>query len=332
MVYAVVAFFIFAFWGLYFAGVANINWYAIVSLHALPYFIGFCFTIGYLYKKFFLTNRLAFYLLYTTLSALIIHVFQIGPDTKNNYDLEFRNNWPYMSGWQITVDFIISLILFHLFSGVGLGMMLVRTWINNQTEIANLRSEKVSAELAGLKNQLNPHFLFNALNMIHILTKTDPKLASDITLEFSELMRYQISSASNETVALQEEVNFIHNILKIEKQRKRSLELKFEEKVDNYELRILPLILSPLVENAIKHGSQEMEKPVMDIKLEYLNGCLNFTVKNNYTDSPVAENAKSGTGLNNLRKRLELGYGQKAVLHTSKDGQFFKAVLVIKPI
>jgi sensor histidine kinase YesM len=296
-------------------------------LFATPYLIGFWFNKKVLFPRFFMKGKFISYLFFTVFSFFVLYFVQSVTQLDSIYDCPkmFQDFTPL----GLLRDMLISQITFFMFCGLGITINLVETWIKNMTEIEDLKSEKLKAELNSLKNQLSPHFLFNTLNMVHILTKTNPAIASEVTLELAELMRYQLYGASKEVVKIEEEVRFIQNLLKIEKLRKENLKLNFQINVESLEQDIQPLILAPLVENALKHGSQQMEGPEINILLESSGGRLDFKITNSYRVSKKLNGHKAGTGLVNLKRRLELGYENKFSLQTSKENGYFIAELTI---
>lgn len=180
------------------------------------------------------------------------------------------------------------------------------------------------AELQMLRTQVSPHFLFNSLNSICALTQFDPDAASAMTMDLAQFFRLTLSLAERERIALEEEIALAERYLAIEKRR-------FEEKLD-YRLRIAPdaapcplppMLLQPLVENAVKHGIRDLDRGgCIEIEVQLREGWLHVAVEN-----PVAERTSgapgNGLGLANIRKRLATVYGERARLVSQKhDGRF----------
>lgn len=300
-----------------------------MALFATPYLIGFWFNKRFLFPRYFEKGKFTLYMAFTVLSFFGLYFVQgiTQLDSIADCTTLFKDFTPFL----LFRDILISQITFFMFCGLGISISLVETWIKNMTEIADLKNEKLRAELSSLKNQLSPHFLFNTLNMVHILTKTNPAVASEVTLELAELMRYQLYGASKEQVKLEEEIHFIQNLLKIEKLRKGNLKLNFKMDVECQDQNIQPLILAPLVENALKHGSQQMEGPEININILSNGQRLEFKISNTFRNGTYINGHKTGTGLVNLKRRLELAYENRFSLSTYKKNGYYTAELTILP-
>jgi sensor histidine kinase YesM len=169
------------------------------------------------------------------------------------------------------------------------------------------------AELDNLKNQLNPHFLFNSLNSIRSLTLSDPKMAREATTKLSDLLRIALTYNDLQEVPLKEELNLVKDYLSLEKIRFED-RLKFNMEIDRGILnaRVLPMSLQLLAENAVKHGIGKSKsggeiliyakKKGNDLVLGVRNTGV-LTTENN------TKNSRKGLGLANLRKRIKLNYG-----------------------
>jgi sensor histidine kinase YesM len=189
-----------------------------------------------------------------------------------------------------------------------------------QKEIETLAAENRAKdlELINLRSQLNPHFLFNALNSIHSLALMKKDTASDAVLLLSDLMRYTLNYEKRDLVPLADEIEVVEKYLDLEKIRfgkKLNTELNIAE--DTLEVKIPPIIVQTLVENAIKHGLKESPNGVF-IKIEshLAQGCLKIDIINsgqlrNGTPS-VIQAKNSGIGVENTRRRLEMIYGETA--------------------
>ena len=301
-----------------------------VFLFATTYLIGFWINITFLFKPFLLKKRYALYLLFSSSSFFLLYIVQEFTMAKSLR--EISDFFLSMGDGIVIRDMFVSQLVFIMICGLGICITLFGDWMEQTLEIANLKSEKAKAELASLKNQLSPHFLFNTLNMVYVMIKSKPLVASEIVLEISELLRYQLYGSSQEEVYLQEEVDFINNLLGIEKLRKENIKLSFEIDIDNPYTKILPLILSPLVENALKHGSQELEAPEIKISLTCLDNSLEFTIVNNCVPIEITDETTTKTGLENLQKRLSLVYKKRVKLSTKKEKGFFHAHLLISQL
>ena len=195
---------------------------------------------------------------------------------------------------------------------------------------AKLENMLKETELMMLRSQINPHFLFNSLNSISSLTISDATKAREMVIKLSEFMRYALSKKEDRTVTLETELKNLRLYLEIEKVRfgeRLLLEEKFAKEC--LAVRIPNMILQPLYENAIKHGVYESTEAV-SIKLEAkrVNGAIEISIINDFDPDSIPAGG-TGTGLNNVRRRLELYYGHRASLQTQKGNNKFTAKLHI---
>ncbi|WP_428236431.1 sensor histidine kinase [Gracilimonas sp.] len=192
-----------------------------------------------------------------------------------------------------------------------------------------LKNEHAKAELALLKSKVDPHFFFNTLNNLYGLTVGKSEKAPDVILKLSEIMRYVIYDSSDERVPLNKEVEYLEKYIELFKIRfHKKVDISFSSEIENENELIAPLILSIFVENAFKHGAEQLiENAFIHIYLKAENGTLNFLVKNNFKRKK--DTTKSGIGLTNLKKRLKLIYPKKHQLALQKDERLFTANLTI---
>ncbi|MDZ7878065.1 MAG: histidine kinase [Saprospiraceae bacterium] len=187
----------------------------------------------------------------------------------------------------------------------------------NAIEKLNAENRAKDLELINLRSQLNPHFLFNALNSIHSLAMMKKDNASDAVLLLSDLMRYTLNYEKRDVVPLAEEIEVVEKYIELEKIR-FGKKLNIEWHIDENALtaKIPPIIVQTLVENAIKHGLKESPKGV-SIKIESRleEGFFKIDIINSgqlHNTPSVNEQKNSGIGVENTRRRLEMIYGQSA--------------------
>jgi two-component system sensor histidine kinase AlgZ len=195
--------------------------------------------------------------------------------------------------------------------------------------VVRLRHEQKKTELLHLKSQVNPHFFFNTLNNLYGLIKTDPEKASALVLKLSDMMRYSIYEAQNEGVTLEKEVEYLNNYIELHKMRyHKKIEVAFQ--VDIQEgYRVMPLLFIILVENAFKHGVENLrEKAFVHLVLTTADNEIHFEIKNNFDDSMAPE--EPGIGLNNLKRRLALAYENNYQLKLAQHNDEYLATLRLK--
>ncbi len=180
-------------------------------------------------------------------------------------------------------------------------------------------------EIRYLKAQLNPHFLFNALNNLYGSALSAPHDTADKILALSNLLRYQIESSQKETVALKDEIEYLKMYIDYELNRNKNLEMNFTVTGDANSLLIPPLLFMPFIENAIKF-SNETNKPTIDMALQITGNKILFTLLNNYDDTSKKQ-IGTNTGITNTQKRLDLYFEKKHSLLITKHNQEHKVAL-----
>ncbi|UZD24350.1 sensor histidine kinase [Algoriphagus halophytocola] len=194
-------------------------------------------------------------------------------------------------------------------------------WVFEQWKrIKDLENQKNQAELAMLKNQINPHFLFNTLNNLYGLCVEKSDAAPEVVLRLSDMMRYTIYEGKKKEVLLSEEVEYLESFLALHKLRHRNAPtIEFNVAIVEG-LKIAPLLFIVPVENAFKHGVEKLtEGAFVTIDLSANQEKLSLKVANNY--DMESKNGGNGIGLENLKRRLELTYpGEHSLQITQKNG------------
>lgn len=198
-------------------------------------------------------------------------------------------------------------------------------------EHAKLQQAHLEDELHLLRAQINPHLMFNVLNHIHILMKKNVQMADDLLLRYSNVLRYQLYECNRETVSLEKEVDYLKDVVEVEKIRWGN-ELKVDCTCNtvNGKTEISPLLLIPFVENAFKHVARlPTETGYVCIALDQKGNTLQLIVENSRTDRVPQRKNSSGLGLENIRKRLKLIYPDKHELIIHKTDTVYMTTLII---
>jgi LytS/YehU family sensor histidine kinase len=194
-----------------------------------------------------------------------------------------------------------------------------------------LRSEKLETELKFLRNQTNPHFLFNALNNIYTLTLIKSEKAPDYLLILSDMLRYMLYECNAPRVKLEKEIGYIRHFIDLNLLKdSRGLNVHFacEEIPEN--LEIAPMLLIPLVENAFKHSKfEDKAKGWIDINLQVSGESLHLNVRNSLPGNAHTTDKTGGIGLANVRRQLELIYPNESDLTVEEQDQIFSVTLNI---
>ena len=176
--------------------------------------------------------------------------------------------------------------------------------------------EKALYQLYALKTQVNPHFLFNSLNVLASLTYESPELANKFVKKLSAVYRYILTTSQNPTVNLSDEMRFASTYLYLEKMRHGdSLLVDIRETPNMGTRQIIPVSVQMLIENALKHNTATPDKPLTILIEEGVNG---VTVSNNIQRRNNVNN--TGVGLKNLRKQYELHHLQ--IIISENDNRF----------
>lgn len=178
-----------------------------------------------------------------------------------------------------------------------------------------MEKEKLESELKLLKQQIQPHFIFNTLNTIYMLMQRKEKAAKDTLMNFSEILSHQLYETQKEYICLKKEIEYLKSYFEIEKIRQAdALDLKMSISHTKDDLMIAPMLLVPFVENAFKHGSQS-DNYWIDFKLNVeADRLYMFIANSNESVEPSGFKTKSGIGLRNVKKRLDLMYSKKYLL------------------
>lgn len=226
--------------------------------------------------------------------------------------------------------FLMFLVLNCMVVAIAIG---IRHYIRTRQIKQQLKDEKAKnteAELAWLKNQINPHFLFNTLNNISSLTQIDPDAAQDAIAQLSDLLRYAMYETNKKTVPIQGEVEFMRNYISL-------MELRCNDKTEvtttfdvQQNIEIAPLLFISLIENAFKHGVSSSRPSKIDIRLLQNRDELVFNCDNTNYPKDDADRSGSGIGLENTRRRLDLMYAGRYTWEQSLENNIYHVRIILK--
>lgn len=236
--------------------------------------------------------------------------------------------FPFYTSWELVNEFRSTLVL-------GIYTVLMRLaidWYVIQKQKAELITQNQASELALLRSQVNPHFLFNTLNNIYSLVYKKAEEAPEAVMKLSSIMRYMLYDATTDKVLLEKEIEYLQSFIELQKLRLRHkdyIELLIEGNADGR--YIAPMLLIPFVENAFKHGDKSGTRPGIWIRLTIESSRIVFEVKNRIRKINNASIDKiGGIGLNNIRRRLELLYPQKHSLEIIPEDTMFSIKLILE--
>jgi len=202
-----------------------------------------------------------------------------------------------------------------------------------ELELRELGAKQAHAELDLLKSQVNPHFLFNSLNSIYSLILDNSEIAAETVMKLSELMRYLLQSSGKRKVLVKHEVEFLSNYIDLEKIRLgKKARVNFSFHGDAEGKIISPMLMIPFVENCFKHGiGIQPEQNIINISIEILINKIILKTSNTIAHKRIdPENKKTGTGIDNVRKRLEMLYPKRHKMIIKNENSKFETIVEIE--
>lgn len=236
--------------------------------------------------------------------------------------------------WLFPSYFFINYILQNNFYAVFSIVLFTTTLIKlaedwfyfntHENKALRLRNTHIETQLSALRAQINPHFLFNSLNVIYAMTLEQRKEATTAIVQLSDILRYVIYDTNTERIELKQEINLLHNYIAFQNYRTTGAELvDFEMEVENENFKIYPMLLLPLLENSFKYGfSDHALKEKIHIQLKQKKDRFLFKITNkNLAFQNHFDDNSSGIGLENLKSNLKLVYPNQHqfIIEPSKD-------------
>jgi sensor histidine kinase YesM len=213
------------------------------------------------------------------------------------------------------MSYIVQVVAVTLFIVIFIGMLrFAKDWFELEARKNELENEKLTAELNFLKEQINPHFLFNTLNNLYYLAFTQSPNTTEVIAKLSQMMRYMIYDSNYPTVPLSKEIEYMQNYISLERLRLNdSIPIKMETNGDTERARIAPLIFITFLENAFKHGvTTNQPKAWVNASVDVSgNECVYKVENSKFPSNKKIGDDKKGIGLHNVRRRLELTYPDK---------------------
>ena len=245
-----------------------------------------------------------------------------------------KHNVPSMPA-KAWMGFFSGAFMFFLLNVVTVAVAIgIRHFIRVRQLKQQLKDEKAKnteAELAWLKNQINPHFLFNTLNNISSLTQIDADAAQDAIAQLSDLLRYAMYETNKNTVPLGGEVEFMRNYIELMKLRcNEQTSVNYQLSIDSEQVEVAPLLFVSLIENAFKHGVSSGRPSAISIKLEQHQGQLTFICNNTNYPKNDKDRSGSGIGIENTRRRLELMYADRYEWEQTLEDNIYHVMIKLK--
>ncbi|MFP4469904.1 MAG: sensor histidine kinase [Bacteroidales bacterium] len=286
------------------------------------------FTVYFLIPEYLMQRRYKMFLLYFVLSALFFMLLQRSTIVFVTYPVLYpgENTGPFFRFNYIYIFFNI-----YVMAAIFASIKLFEYWFVDQKENRELQQQKLESELKFLKSQIHPHFLFNTLNNLYALTLDKSDRAPEVVVKLSDLLSYMLYECNVPRVPLEKEIQLLKDYLDLEKIRyPRGLKVNLEVQGRINGKMIAPLLLIPFVENGFKHGmSRQIGNPRMNILLDVKDYSLIFKIQN--TKPAAGQNDETGytegIGLKNVRRRLDLIYGEAYDLKLNNAEHTFSVTL-----
>lgn len=316
----------------------------IAGLLWLPLFTAAVLYYRYLYKRYQwkdwgTSKNILIVALYSLISGLVVAIIMLGSTMPFFWD-EVIKHGDVTSG-KVT---LAEVILQHVIGNGIQTQLFIGSWIFvyisitskqriKETELTNLRLQNSlkEAQLSNLTNQLNPHFLFNALNNIRFTIYEDQQKADLMLTALADVLRYSLETSQRPKVRLEQELAIVKryiDIIKIQMENRLLFKLDIPEQLNNY--LIPPMLLQLLIENAIKHGIDNLRTGgIVQVRAEQVQQKLVFHITNTAPDNADKPIHKMGIGLKNIEQRLAILYGQEAGFLISHQNAEFSVQLTI---
>ena len=194
------------------------------------------------------------------------------------------------------------------------------------------KNEQLQTELKFLRSQINPHFLFNALNNIYALSVLESHKTPESIAHLSDMLRYVLYDCEKQQVPIKKELTYIKNYLKLfALKRSEAFPITAHCELENDQQLVAPMLFIPFIENALKHSYiEEVEDSFIDIKLEQTSDKIYFEVRNSLSRKHTQKDAVGGIGIENVKRRLAIIYPNKHQLDISENGAIFSVILKIQ--
>jgi len=271
------------------------------------------------------------------LKAILLFLLTVAGAVVLRYSIEYFFFLPVLSfdnykghPWPV-YDFVENVFWYYFpkYFIYGLMYFFAENWYKTRQLQQELQKEKSAAELAFLRSQLNPHFLFNTLNDIYSLTYQKSDQAPEAVLKLSELLRYMLREGTEDFMPLAQEIQYLETLIKLQLiSAKGNAYIQMDADGALGEYTVASLLFVSFVENAFKHGVLTDSSNPVSIKLVTDDGNISFSVSNKKNQDQ--KDKTGGIGLNNVRRRLELMYPDRHQLEIVDDEVHYNVNLLLK--
>jgi two-component system, LytTR family, sensor kinase len=269
---------------------------------------------------------------YVQYAAILILLLTAYALSKNLHDVYLYGNvlgQPGRDNFFSNTFYNLSIALFYL--SFSIALQLSREWYHQRELIRKIEIEKLNTELAYLRSQINPHFLFNSINTIYFQIDKRNAAARDTLSRFSEMLRYQLYECNGQEVPIEKEIQYLKNYIDLQRLRKdENYRIDFKSSDDVTGFSIAPLVLICFVENAFKHISHHTGGNHISVELIRDDKTFKMTVYNTYDKKEKLNGESVGIGLKNVKRRLELLYPETHQLAIHDSTNAFRVDLTLR--
>ena len=289
---------------------ANINFYGLIP--------------KFLKKEKYVIYTILLILISVAFSTILIVCFE----TVLNYLFSEYFFISYLKSTEVYLIFGIVLIVTTL-------LKLAEDWFyfnSNENRLLKIENQNIQTQLTTLRGQINPHFLFNSLNVIYAMALEKKEDITSAILELSDVLRYVIYDADTNHVSLKDELKLIENYIAFQKYRGHSKDdIQLKTDIDNYSFQIYPMLLLPLLENAYKYGFvNQKASDYIRVNIKQKDAIFQFNIKNSKSQNAAkTDEDYSGVGLRTLKNNLQLVYPNKHTFHIDETEHYFSVKLTI---
>lgn len=296
----------------------ELDWERVITIAGIQViFASICSYINYFIflPRFLKRKNVWLYLLEFAVPFAIIMVLRI--NFERFWIDGFTGNEDYLYRTRVVVQVITTNLFIVIFVAM---LRFAVEWLEFEAKKKEVENERLTAELNFLKAQINPHFLFNTLNNLYYLAYSKSDNTTEVIAKLSQMMRYMIYDSNHPKVLLNKEIEYMQSYISLERLRLNDqIPIKFEISGNTENVWITPLIFITFLENAFKHGvSNSNPKAWVNISIHLAGKECVYIVENSKTSDQKETGEKSGIGLQNVKRRLDLSYPGKHELVTTE--------------
>jgi Histidine kinase len=283
------------------------------------------FNLFVLIPRLLFKNKFLYYFICSIAIALVYFIAE--HNIVNWFMRDYKALMPEFATWSVK-GFIDAVFTPLVFLAATTGYKVFKKWVIDNKLLHEMKQAKIQEELTNLKSQINPHFLFNTLNNLNTLISTDTVKASAVVLGLSDVLRYHLYEADAEKVLLKKDIAILKQLLELEKLRRDDFQFSINAEGNLAGIMVPPFTFINFIDNAIKHSADNRNFSFITLDFKLTGTTLVFCCKNSMP--PVAIVSKpGGIGLQNIKRRLELMYGDTFALDTIYQEHTYTVTLTL---